>query len=105
MSDPKFLVAELREPPVGGWTPDELSELLDAAADLIESLQAERDTLVEVAEAATHWWERIRPLAWTEQEHITTPTVNTTSARERALAEAVAARAVLASIEGSESDE
>ena len=43
-----------------------------------------------VETAAVRWWVGKRPLGWTEAEHLKTGAVNTTTATENSLAEAVA---------------
>lgn len=40
--------------------------------------------------AALQWWVMRRPLDFTEQAHLDNPTINTTTADEKALASAVA---------------
>jgi hypothetical protein len=47
-----------------------------------------------VLAAAYFWWLSKRPLADNEQDHLQNPTVNTVSAEEKALAQAVAARII-----------
>jgi len=39
--------------------------------------------------AANEWWVGLRPLEWTEAQHLENPLVNTTAEREKALATAV----------------
>lgn len=39
---------------------------------------------------AYQWWKSRRPVSFTEADHIANPTVNTTSAAEAAMAQAVA---------------
>lgn len=42
-------------------------------------------------ENARHWWETLRPVAWTFRQHMDNPTINTTSPAEAALARTVVA--------------
>ena len=39
--------------------------------------------------AAESWWLGLRPINWTEAQHIENPTVNTTTDNEKALAKSI----------------
>jgi hypothetical protein len=43
-----------------------------------------------VLNAAVGWWERHRPVGWTETEHLNHPAINTVTDAEESLAMAVA---------------
>lgn len=49
-----------------------------------------QDQLEWLAAHAMTWWQSLRPLVWDEAKHLAHPTVNTTTAAEKQLAEAVA---------------
>jgi len=51
----------------------------------------ENDALRLVRDAAHDWWLGKRPVGWGREEHHANPEINTTSLRERRLAEACAA--------------
>lgn len=48
------------------------------------------DAEQEVIKAAMNWWMMQRPLKWSVEQHLKTPTVNCVGNQERALAEAIA---------------
>ncbi len=47
--------------------------------------------LLAVVDAAIRWWESKCPVGWTQARHLQMPKVNTSTARECELAQAVAA--------------
>lgn len=55
------------------------------------SIDKQRTALEQTKQAALAWWESLRPVDWSLRQHIDNPTVNTASANERRMAEAVAA--------------
>lgn len=43
-----------------------------------------------VEQAAYEWWRALRPIQWTEEDHLRVPDVNCSRERERTLAKTVA---------------
>lgn len=58
---------------------------------MAHSLEKQRQALSELQAATLAWWEGHRPVGWDLREHLNNPDVNTTSTRDRLLAQAVAA--------------
>ncbi len=56
--------------------------------------------LLAVADLAIRWWESKCPVGWTQARHLQMPKVNTSTARECELAQAVAALVELGWREG-----
>lgn len=54
------------------------------------TIDKQREAGDAVLAAALAWWEAQRPLGWDLRKHLDNPTVNTQSAAEHTLAQAVA---------------